>query len=100
MIDRLVVHVANKEELYKELNYLKEFYQYKLSIQEEKVGEIVFQTYSKRVNLYQTRSTSYINWDSSARLPSFQDIPKLRLLQSIGLSDKEIQEYFPWWAHE
>ena len=96
MIDRLVVQVKDSKRIEEELKYLAEHYSYDISTEQDSPKEIVFSTYVNKVFLYTEQSYSYVIWDKSICLPSFKDIPQLKLLQSMGLSDKEIQEYFPW----
>ena len=100
MIDRFVVQITDSNKVLEELDYLGKHYSYKTASVDANPRELVFQTYTNRVILYHRWSNSYEVWNTSVCLPSFQDIPKLHLLQSIGLSDKEIQEYFPWRSAE
>lgn len=96
MIDRLVVQVKDSKRIEEELKYLAEHYSYDISTEQDSPKEIVLLTYANKVLLYKRHSNDYKTWNTSVCLPSFKDIPQLKLLQSMGLSDKEIQEYFPW----
>ena len=96
MIDRLLVQLKDSKRIEEELKYLKEHYNYTIATKEDNPKEIVLLTYANKVLLYTKQSYSYVIWDTSICLQSFKDIPQLHILQSLGLSDKELQEYFPW----
>lgn len=100
MIDRLVVQITDRGLIKEELDYLDKYYSHVVDPKYNNGNELVFLAYANKVCIYKNWSSSYETWDTSVCLPSFQDIPKLHLLQSVGLSDKEIQEYFPWRSQE
>ena len=100
MINRLVVQIKDSKRIEEELKYLAEHYSCIVSTEEDLAKEIVFLTHGNKVLFHDSWSNSYKTWNTSVCLPSFKDITQLKLLQSIGLSDKEIQEYFPWGSIE